>query len=70
MVGGVRELFDNAWLRLFALDGKGRMSQPYGADLQWQPALGEVASAPAPDSAQPANKPFRPGAPQGVPGVC
>jgi len=69
---GVRKLFDNAWLRLFALDGQGRMSQRYGGDAQWQPALGEAAPAPvtsAPDSAQPANKPFRPGAPQRVPGV-
>ncbi len=32
---GVRTLFDNRWLHLFALDEKGRMSWRYAGDLQW-----------------------------------
>lgn len=38
---GVRELFDNRWLHLFALDSEGRMAWRYTRDLQWEamPAL-------------------------------
>jgi uncharacterized protein YbcC (UPF0753/DUF2309 family) len=32
---GVRELFDNRWLHLFALDDEGRMAWRYVGDLQW-----------------------------------
>jgi uncharacterized protein YbcC (UPF0753/DUF2309 family) len=34
---GVRALFDNRWLHLFALDAEGRMAWRYAGDLQWQP---------------------------------
>ncbi|MEM9475122.1 MAG: DUF2309 domain-containing protein [Pseudomonadota bacterium] len=32
---GVRDLFDNGWLHLFALDDQGRMAQRYTGGLQW-----------------------------------
>ncbi len=32
---GVRALFDNQWLHLFALDERGRMAWRYAGDLQW-----------------------------------
>ncbi len=32
---GVRALFDNRWLHLFALDDMGRMAWRYAGDLQW-----------------------------------
>ena len=32
---GVRALFDNRWLHLFALDDDGRMAWRYAGDLQW-----------------------------------
>ena len=32
---GVRALFDNRWLHLFALDEAGRMAWRYAGDLQW-----------------------------------
>ena len=32
---GVRALFDNRWLHLFALDEMGRMAWRYGGDLTW-----------------------------------
>jgi len=32
---GVRALFDNCWLHLFALDETGRMAWRYAGDLQW-----------------------------------
>ena len=32
---GVRALFDNRWLHLFALDDAGRMAWRYGGNLQW-----------------------------------
>ncbi len=32
---GVRALFDNRWLHLFALDDLGRMAWRYAGDLQW-----------------------------------
>jgi uncharacterized protein YbcC (UPF0753/DUF2309 family) len=32
---GVRALFDNRWLHLFALDDAGRMAWRYAGDLQW-----------------------------------
>ena len=47
---GVRALFDNRWLHLFALDDAGRMAWRYAGDLQWMPvgeaeAIREAASA-------------------------
>jgi uncharacterized protein YbcC (UPF0753/DUF2309 family) len=39
---GVRALFDNRWLHLFALDQNGRMAWRYEGNLQWS-ALGVVA---------------------------
>ncbi len=33
---GVRALFDNRWLHLFALDEQGRMAKRYIGDLHWQ----------------------------------
>ncbi len=37
---GVRALFDNGWLHLFALDEAGRMAWRYAGDLKWL-AMGE-----------------------------
>jgi len=34
---GVRELFDNRWLHLFAVDDDGRLGHRYVGDLQWEP---------------------------------
>ncbi len=34
---GVRDLFDNKWLHLFALDAKGKMAWRYAGDLTWEP---------------------------------
>lgn len=42
---GVRALFDNRWLHLFALDDQGRRTWRYAGDLGWE----EAADAPAPD---------------------
>jgi uncharacterized protein YbcC (UPF0753/DUF2309 family) len=33
---GVRALFDNRWMHLFALDEEGRMAWRYAGDLQWK----------------------------------
>ena len=41
---GVRALFDNRWLHLFALDDDGRMTWRYAGNLNWT-ALGEVQDA-------------------------
>jgi len=43
---GVRALFDNGWLHLFALDDQGRMAWRYTGGLSWQPF--EEVCAPAP----------------------
>jgi hypothetical protein len=37
---GVRALFDNRWLHLFALDEAGRMAWRYAGDLTWEAAEG------------------------------
>ncbi|MCX7340438.1 MAG: DUF2309 domain-containing protein [Hyphomicrobiales bacterium] len=34
---GVRALFDNRWLHLFALDEAGQMAMRYAGDLAWEP---------------------------------
>ncbi len=34
---GVRALFDNRWLHLFAMDGEGKLAQRYIGDLTWEP---------------------------------
>ncbi len=45
---GVRALFDNRWLHLFALDDAGRMAWRYRGDLAWEPvAASESVAAPA-----------------------
>jgi uncharacterized protein YbcC (UPF0753/DUF2309 family) len=36
---GVRALFDNKWLHLFAIDDEGRMAWRYAGDLRWEPTL-------------------------------
>ncbi len=41
---GVRALFDNQWLHLFALDEHGQMAWRYAGDLQWT-SVGEGACA-------------------------
>jgi len=35
--GGVRQLFDNRWLHLFAMDDSGRLAYRYCGDLKWEP---------------------------------
>ena len=44
---GVRALFDNRWLHLFALDDAGRLSWRYTGDLQWT-AIGKTETIVAP----------------------
>ena len=34
---GVRALFDNKWLHLFAMDDEGRLAHRYKGDLTWEP---------------------------------
>ena len=34
---GVRALFDNRWLHLFALDETGQMAWRYEGNLEWSP---------------------------------
>jgi uncharacterized protein len=41
---GVRALFDNRWLHLFALDASGRMAWRYNGDLSWVEMPGEVVA--------------------------
>jgi len=43
---GVRALFDNRWMHLFALDAAGRMAWRYAGGLQWTP----IGAAPGPAS--------------------
>jgi uncharacterized protein YbcC (UPF0753/DUF2309 family) len=38
---GVRALFDNRWLHLFALDDQGRRTWRYAGDLHWESATGD-----------------------------
>ena len=45
---GVRALFDNRWLHLFALDETGRMAWRYAGDLKWEAMADDVAATPAP----------------------
>jgi hypothetical protein len=40
---GVRALFDQRWLHLFAMDDDGRLAWRYGGDLQWTPMEAEGA---------------------------
>lgn len=42
---GVRALFDNRWLHLFALDDAGQMAWRYAGDLQWTAMSGEDGKA-------------------------
>lgn len=41
----VRELFDNRWLHLFAIDGHGKLSQRYAGDLKWSDDPGKLVPA-------------------------
>ena len=34
---GVRALFDNRWLHLFAMDAEGRLAHRYAGGLEWEP---------------------------------
>ncbi len=43
---GVRALFDNRWLHLFALDEAGRMAWRYVGDLEWAAEEGHTPVAP------------------------
>lgn len=43
---GVRALFDNNWLYLFALDDAGRMAWRYDGNLGWEPVIDGMVSAP------------------------
>ncbi|WP_417514221.1 YbcC family protein [Minwuia sp.] len=43
---GVRALFDNRWLHLFAMDGDGRLSHRYTGDLTWEAFEGETDASP------------------------
>jgi uncharacterized protein YbcC (UPF0753/DUF2309 family) len=43
---GVRALFDNRWLHLFALDESGRIAWRYEGDLQWS-EMADVGEQPA-----------------------
>ncbi len=45
---GVRALFDNRWLHLFALDETGRMAWRYTGDLEWASIIEKEASAAVP----------------------
>ena len=44
---GVRALFDNGWLHLFALDDEGKMARRYTGGLQWTPCADTAAAAPS-----------------------
>jgi hypothetical protein len=44
---GVRDLFDNNWLHLFALDAEGKMAMRYIGDLKWEAVSTPVESAAA-----------------------
>jgi uncharacterized protein len=48
---GVRALFDNRWLHLFALDDEGRMAWRYRGDMDWEDCTGEPG---AEETCQPA----------------
>jgi hypothetical protein len=48
---GVRALFDNRWLHLFAMDDTGRMAWRYAGDLQWEAMAEPADSTPAPEMA-------------------
>ncbi|MCA3255916.1 MAG: DUF2309 family protein, partial [Alphaproteobacteria bacterium] len=39
---GLRELFDNGWLHLFALDDSGRMAARYAGNLAWEAYEGQA----------------------------
>ena len=43
---GVRALFDNRWLHLFALDENGQMAWRYEGDLKWSPMPETAAQTP------------------------
>jgi hypothetical protein len=47
---GVRALFDNKWLHLFAIDDEGKLAWRYAGDLAWE-AVGTAAPAAAAEMA-------------------
>ncbi len=48
---GLRALFDNRWLHLFALDDAGRMAWRYSGDLDWEPVIADGRAAALPEMA-------------------
>jgi uncharacterized protein YbcC (UPF0753/DUF2309 family) len=46
---GVRALFDNKWLHLFALDDEGRMAWRYAGGLSWEATDAVAQEAPSLD---------------------
>ena len=48
---GVRALFDNRWLHLFALDDQGRRTWRYAGDLGWESATGDSTMQTEPERA-------------------
>lgn len=42
---GVRELFDNGWLHLFAMNDDGKLAWRYGGDLEWTPVREDSPAA-------------------------
>jgi len=43
---GIRALFDNRWLHLFAMDEAGRLAHRYAGDLEWEPVEPSGAARP------------------------
>ena len=41
---GVRALFDNRWLHLFAMNEEGRLAYRYTGDLDWEPIKAPIAT--------------------------
>jgi uncharacterized protein YbcC (UPF0753/DUF2309 family) len=39
---GVRQLFDNTWIHLYAIDDMGRLSHRYCGDLKWEVSSTQV----------------------------
>ena len=48
---GVRALFDNRWLYLFALDDAGQMAWRYSGGLEWEPIMADRQAAVLPEMA-------------------
>ncbi|MEQ8517082.1 MAG: Na-translocating system protein MpsB, partial [Chromatocurvus sp.] len=48
---GVRALFDNRWLHLFAMDDRGQLAFRYAGDLKWEQVPAPANERPAPAAA-------------------